>query len=157
MLKRIVIPFATVLLTAFAVFSVYANLQRKFGWGIVGVTEDSPSNNLSALLISIVDYETTYKRCPEHLSVLGPPGQGQAVDSQAAGLIAADLASGKHAGYLYEYHRIADAKSCEFTITTDPADARTGKFHYFTDHTGVKRFEIDRPATVNSPQYKRDN
>ncbi|SRR6266853_901230 len=157
MLKRIVISFATVLVLAFAAFIVYVNLEHKFDWSVVGVTEDSPSNNLSHLLMSIFAYKTTYNLCPEHLNVLGPPAQGQAVNSRAAGLIAADLAVGKHAGYLYEYHRIGDGKSCEFTITADPAELWLEKFHYFTDYTAVKRFEIGRPATISSPQYKRDN
>jgi hypothetical protein len=124
---------------------------------IVGVTTDSPSNNLAALLTSIISYEVSYDRCPESLMVLGPPRPGETVSSQAAGLIAPDLASGKHAGYVYRYHRSTKSKGCQFTISADPIDAGGGQLHYFTDESAVRRFEIDREATATSPRYEKDN
>jgi len=124
---------------------------------IIGVTTDSPSNNLAALLISITSYEVSYDHCPESLGVLGPPRQGETISSQAAGLIAPDLASGKHAGYTYKYHRLGNTKTCRFTIAADPMSPRGGQLHYFTDESAVRRFEVDREATATSPTYEKDN
>jgi hypothetical protein len=130
-----------------------AGCQKRSAWA----TEDTPANRLSSLLISIFRYENTYNRCPENLGVLGPPPQGRAADSQAADFIEADLASGKHNGYVYEYRRATHSKSCEFTITTDPVDPHPGQLHYFTDDSGARRFEVDRQATATSPKYEKDN
>ena len=141
-------------LAAFLVVMAVIGCQRG---RIIGVTEDSPSNNLSVLLISIFSYENSYNRCPESLSVLGPPPQGHSADSQAANLIASDLASGKHNGYVYEYVRSTHSKSCEFTIHADPVDPRPGQLHYFTDDTGARRFETGRRASATSHEYEKDN
>jgi hypothetical protein len=120
-------------------------------------TLDSPSQNLFALPISIASYQTTYNRCLESLSALGPPGQGQPFNFKAAGLISSDLASGRHKDYIYTFHRSGDRKACKFTITADPADPRAGQLHYFTDETAVHRYEVGIEATEASPRYTKDN
>ena len=156
-MKRIIISFAIAILAVFMGFTLYANLQHRFGWGVAGVTLDSPSNNLSVLSLSIFTYQDTYNRCPDSLRVLGPPAKGEATDWRAANLIEADLAMGKHSGYLYEYHRIGEGKWCEFTIHADPAASKPEKLHYYTDQTAVKRYQVGQRAGEGSPEYKKDN
>lgn len=154
-MKRIIISVALAIAAILAGLILYTNLQRSSGF--VGITLDSPSNNLSTLSISILAYQTTYERCPESLKVLGPPAPGERADARTADLVRADLAGGTHAGYSYEYQLIREGKSCEFTIHADPAEPGLDKLYYYMDETVVKRFAVGSRASVTSPQYQKDN
>jgi hypothetical protein len=136
---------------AFAVFYLAFDTKR----GIVGWTEDTPANNIKALLISIIAYETEYNVLPPSLSSLGPPSAGKEANRDAFNEIDARLASGNKNGYVYRY--VPNAQSKSFFITADPSDNNGSRLHYFSDQTGVVRFESGHGASSSSPEYLRDN
>jgi len=150
---RIVYGFIAGFCILFAAWVSYSNLASKRA--IVGVTEDTPANNMRTLLLSLASYEIEYKRLPPSLSVLGPPPAGKGTSPEAAGFIDSRLASGTKNDYLYRYIP-ADSKSNSFTITADPIRS-SKQSHYFADQTAVIRVESGHSAAATSTPYAADN
>ncbi|MDF1661087.1 MAG: hypothetical protein P1V97_04915 [Planctomycetota bacterium] len=69
--------------------------------------------------------------------------------------IDAVLGSGKKSGYLFKVHlgdKDGKGKEYMFHITATPIKAReTGNRHFFTDQSGIIRYEVSKPATAKSP------
>lgn len=137
---------------AYAIFYLIYDTKR----GIVGVTEDTPANNINVLLISVVAYETEYNTLPPSLSSLGPPSTGKEANRDAYNVIDSRLASGNKNGYVYRY--VPNAQSKSFFITADPSgNGSPSPLHYFSDQTGVVRFESGKAAAGSSHRYEKDN
>ncbi len=118
--------------------------------------QQSAVGNLRILNTNAITYAATYGRgFPSSLSALGPPQAGKREDAERAYLIDEVLASGRKSGYVFTYRVTAtDDKGfpSAYTINADPADAdSTGENHYFTDESGVIRWERDHPANKDSP------
>lgn len=102
-----------------------------------------------------VVYSTTYGiGFSSSLAKLGPaPGGSILVNANNAGLVDDNLASGTKSGYRFTYTATdlnGDGKMDVFTLNVDPlSPGVTGERHFFTDQTGVIRFNANAPATVN--------
>ena len=96
-------------------------------------------------------YTTTYNVgfSPTLLS-LGPPPAGGSVSASNAGLLDQVIAAGTKHGYVFTYAAIdanGDGNSESFTLNADPANPGvTGQRHFFTDQSGVIRFNATAPA-----------
>lgn len=92
---------------------------------------------------------------PATLAALGPPAAGGTRDGHAAGLIDEVLASGTKSGYFFTYtpgEKDRDGRLVGYTIHADPVKpGNTGRYHYFTDESGVIRQETGGRATKESP------
>jgi len=120
------------------------------------MTEDTPANNIRGLLFSVVAYETEYNALPPSLSSLGPPSTGKEANRDAYNQIDSRLASGSKNGYVYHY--VPNPQSKSFFITADPSGkSSTSPLHYFSDQTGVIRFESGKAAAGSSHPYEKDN
>jgi len=86
-------------------------------------------------------------------------------DCDHAQLIDNQLASGMRGSFLFTYKPrgplIAAARGCTlpgapgYTLTADPIDFdNPGMRHFFTDETGVIRFEFGKQATAKSPEIE---
>jgi len=96
--------------------------------------------NLKSLSAAIEDYRRTYLRLPESLAQLGPVDKG-AASATAAGLIDAQLASGRKNGYSFRYvivgaNDIGAPAKYELSATPQPY-GRAGKTSFFRDSSGV--------------------
>lgn len=137
---------------AFVVF--YGNYARTRG--VIGVTEDTPANNVRVLLFAVVAYEAKYNSLPPSLSSLGPPSTGKEANRDAANLIDSRLALGSKNGYVFHY--VPNALSESFSITADPSgNGSPASFHYFSDQTGIVRVQSGHAASASSQRYQGDN
>ena len=97
--------------------------------------------------------QCTQKGFPLSTEQLGP-GSG---DCDHAGLIDRSLASERpiKSGYVFEYHvgaTDADGHIISYVISADPVtQSQTGMRHFYSDETGVIRFEQSTPAGPASP------
>ena len=91
---------------------------------------------------------------PVGLSNLGlakPPS------ASAADLVDSSVAEGTQSGYALTYISGAPAngKIRTYTINADPVvSGKTGRRHFFTDQSGVIRYDFSGPATVSSPPVR---
>ena len=96
--------------------------------------------SMQALREAIEKYRVTYTRLPDSLSVLGPPAKGTASIDEA-GLVDADLASGKKDGYVFRYVIVGANNSgapAKYELAGIPAAyGRTGMTSYFLDASGT--------------------
>lgn len=116
--------------------------------------------NRAALL-----YKSIYSNgFPANLGVLAVDGTGSK-NCDRAQYIDGQLASGLDAGYTFAYKPLPPlqlpAQSCTFpgasgyTLNADPLDFDNPEIrHFFTDQTGVIRYEFGRQATAKSPELE---
>ena len=150
--RILVAVVASGIFLASAVF--YSSYARKHG--VIGVTEDTPANNVRVLLTAVVAYEAEYNSLPPSLASLGPPSTGKEANRPAANLIDSRLASGSKNGYVFHY--VPNAKSASFFITANPiGNGSLASLHYFSDHTGIVRVESGHAASRSSQPYLGDN
>ncbi len=88
------------------------------------------------------------------LAQLGPPASNLQPGPEAAFFIDSVLASGQKSGYRFTYvagpadeHGLIMA----YTVRADPLAPESGERSFFTDETGVIRFENGKPAGPDSP------
>jgi len=134
--------------------------------------EASAVGSLRTIEVATIRYAATYHNgFPPGLDALA--GTGVATCDRAA-LIDTALASGHKDGYEFSYlwdlpednvppapSSDAAAEGCTmaggtaYELHADPIDReRTGWRSFYTDQTGVIRFERDRPATASSPPIR---
>jgi competence protein ComGC len=88
---------------------------------------------------------------PVSLSNLGPSKPATAI---AADLVDSGVAGGTKNGYAFTYVSGAPAngKISTYTINADPiVPGQTGRRYFFTDQSGVIRYNSGGPATASSP------
>jgi len=68
--------------------------------GVIGVTENTPANNIRVLLVAVAEYGIKYNSLPSSLSCLGPASTGKEANRDAANFIDSRLASGRKNGYI---------------------------------------------------------
>lgn len=113
-------------------------------------------SSLRTVATAEVTYSSTYNGCYSRtLSELGPPGPGFQLSEANAGLVDKTLASGASSGYLITYKVTrANRKGCVtgFAVWADPVrPGTTGQDHYYTDESGVVRFEANTVSRNDSP------
>lgn len=102
----------------------------------------------SSCIVYSWKWETGY---PVGLSNLGPAKPATAI---AADLVDSTVAGGTKSGYALTYVSSAPAngKIKTYTINADPVvPGKTGRRYFFTDQSGVIRFDFSGPATLSSP------
>lgn len=91
---------------------------------------------------------------PETLENMGPPAGGQHKGLYAEDLIDESLAHGRKDGYVFSYVSESHAPSTvndAYVAGADPDRPNTtGTRHFFTDQTGIIRFDSTRAATKYS-------
>ena len=146
---------ALIALGVFLAFVVFCGNHARTH-GVIGVTEDTPANNVRVLLAAVVAYEAKYNSLPPSLSSLGPPSTGKEANRDAANLIDSRLALGSKNSYVFHY--VPNALSESFLITADPSgNGSPVSFHYFSDQTGIVRVESGHAAGSSSQRYQGDN
>jgi hypothetical protein len=93
--------------------------------------------NLKTIASAVETYRKTYARLPESLAKLG---QGSKTSAEAAGLIEANLSSGKRGGYVFRMVIVGANEvgaPAQYELSATPATyGRTGKLSFFRDANG---------------------
>lgn len=133
----------------------------------IAADEASAVGSLRTIVTAAFRYQDSYSNgYPPGLSAMG----GSAPSCDHAALIASELASGQRNGYVFTYVAFpaeyspqtpppqAIAAGCtvrggtSFTISADPITrGTTGQRSFYSDQTGVLRFNVDGPASAASP------
>jgi hypothetical protein len=121
----------------------------------MAANERMAKGDVRTILAAAEAYNDEYNSCPATLGALGPPAAGGTYDGHAAGLIDEVLASGTKSSYVFTYtpgEKDRDGRVFGYTINADPIKTGiTGRYHYFTDESGVIRQETGGRATKESP------
>ena len=129
----------------------------------MAANEASAVGSLRAITTAAITYSTTYGNgFPPSLAAMGPPAGGGADSCDYSGLLDSVLSAGQKSGYNFTYAGgnplPAAGPSCTtagfntFTINADPVTpGTTGIRHFFTDQSGVIRFNATQAATVTDP------
>ena len=118
--------------------------------------EDSAISALRSLAAAISSYQRAFERLPESLAELGPAPQ-DGISPSAAGLISAELATGRLEGYALRYRIVPppnESHPAEFELAATPSDyPKSAVRSFFIDSTGVLRAadKHGAPATVADP------
>jgi prepilin-type N-terminal cleavage/methylation domain-containing protein len=115
--------------------------------------ESAAVQNLRNITTANVVYLTTYGTgFSDALVKLG--GDQVLVDASAAGLIDSVLGTGTKTGYSFNYTVTATAGTqvVGFSVTAEPTNfGVTGERYFFTDQTGIIRFNTTALATSSDP------
>ena len=122
----------------------------------ISANEASAVSSLRTLNTSCITYNSTYGSYPTKLSYLGP-SNGATPTSTSSDLLDQVIAPGggvnasSKSGYTFTY--AAGNQNYTYTVNADPISANTtGVRHFFTDASGVIRFNSSATATAaNSP------
>jgi prepilin-type N-terminal cleavage/methylation domain-containing protein len=130
----------------------------------MAANEASAVGSLRTINTAAVTYSSTYGNgFPPTLQTLGPPAGGGTPTCDAAGLIDNVLASGQKSGYKFTYvagnDKIPQAPpncsspgSNTYTLNADPiSPGTTGIRYFYTDESGVIRFNATGQAGPNDP------
>jgi len=108
----------------------------------MAANEASAVGSMRTINTSAVAYSTTYGTYPAALTDLGP---STAPTSTAADLIDSVLAAGTKSGYSFSYTVGTGNES--YSLTGDPVSSSTGQRHFYTDQSGVIRYNLTTTAT----------
>jgi Domain of unknown function (DUF4190) len=138
--------------TAAAIFFTFGFLMLE--GDMRAASQAAAVGSLRTLNAALESYSSTYQQgFPRDLAALGPPASGIQKSSQAAGLIDDRLASGLKFRYKFTYvpsHFDEQGFADGYNIHADPVNAGFNAHHYFTDQSGVLRWEAKRPADESS-------
>ena len=140
-----------VLLALFALVIAIPNLIRSR----ISSGETQFVGNLRTINTANLTYFSTYSErgFAPSLKALGGP-LGQEASAGAAQLIDDVLANGEKSGYRYTYRAFdhdGDGRFEAYGVNADPLEEPGVRRHFYSDQSGVIRFEQGRPATANSP------
>jgi prepilin-type N-terminal cleavage/methylation domain-containing protein len=109
----------------------------------IAANEASAVGTMRTINTASVSYSTTFGNYPAALSNLGP---STSPTSTAADLVDAPVASGVKSGYNFTY--TASSTYQQYSITANPVTVGvTGQRYFFTDQTGVIRYNLTTNAT----------
>jgi prepilin-type N-terminal cleavage/methylation domain-containing protein len=118
----------------------------------ISANEASAIQSLRTLTTVNHNYNSTYGvGYAPSLAALGPPAGGGAPSAAAADQIDSVFASGTKSGYLFTYTPSAPVGGViySYTVNADPVvPGQTGQRYFFTDSSGVIRFNPSAKATV---------
>ena len=114
----------------------------------MSANEASAVGSLRSINTACVSYSTTYGiGYPAALANLGPAATATAA---TADLIDSVLAAGTKSGYVFTY-TVGGTGNTTYTDVADPVTrGTTGQRGFFTDQSGVIRFDATTTATVTS-------
>jgi hypothetical protein len=106
----------------------------------IKANEQAAIDAMKKLAEAVETYRKTYTHLPDTLAALGPPEKG-APKSDQAGLIDAELASGRKGGYAFRYVIVGAntlGAPAKYELAAIPAEyGRTGARSFFRDSAGV--------------------
>lgn len=115
------------------------SLEAEWDAAEIGPNEQAALQTLKALAAAIESYRQTYTKLPESLGALGPPLRG-AANSQAAGLIASEVANGVRNGYSFRYVITTASTSgaqARYELAATPSSyGRGGRRSFYRDAEG---------------------
>ena len=110
----------------------------------IAANEASAVGSIRTINTSEVTYASTYPNLGfAGLASLG--GVGGA--SNGAGLLDAVLASGSKSGYSFAITGLSGTPATMYAVTGDPLNSQTGQRHFYSDQSGVIRFNTSSAAT----------
>ncbi len=120
----------------------------------IAANEASAVGSIRTINTSEVTYSSTYPNVGfANLAALGGAG-GSAT---GAGLIDAVLASGVKSGYVFTVATSGASTggpATMYSVNGDPQNSQTGQRHFFSDQSGVIRFNVSAAATVSDSQLQ---
>ncbi|HLJ91168.1 MAG TPA: DUF4190 domain-containing protein [Candidatus Angelobacter sp.] len=138
--------------TALPLVIAVAVLLPSFSRMRISANEEKAATEMRTLSIAIETYKTQYNGYPPSLQALGPAAGSPSAD--AASLINSKLSAGTSGVYRYTYQRI-DGQPMNgiggFTLRGDPTSDDGGVKHYFTDQTGLIRYQNNKAAGPRGP------
>ena len=110
----------------------------------IAANEASCVGSIRTINTSEITYSSTYPNVGfTDLASLGGAGGS----SSGAGLIDAVLASGTKSGYVFAV-TTSGTPAALFTVNGDPQNSQTGQRHFYSDQSGVIRFNVSAVATA---------
>ena len=130
-------------------------LAKQWAAADLATQEDTAIADLRALAEAIQTYRRAFGKLPESLEQLGPAPKDQISPEQAA-LVPADMAAGKHDGYVFRYRISPDPNGNDnnFELAATPeAYPKPGKRSFFLDTAGKVHGDDKhgKVATVDDP------
>jgi hypothetical protein len=113
-------------------------LQKQWAEEDLAAREAAVIKTLRALTDAIGAYRNAWEKLPDSLAQLGPPAK-EGVSADAADLVDADMAAGRHSGYLYRYRVVpaADGADAGFELSATPQQyGKTGRRSFLLDSAG---------------------
>jgi type IV pilus assembly protein PilA len=115
----------------------------------IAANEASAVGSIRTINTSEVTYASTYPNVGfATLDALGGAG-GSAT---GAGLLDSVLASGTKSGYVFAVvtsGATGTGPATIFTVTGDPQNSQTGQRHFYSDQSGVIRYNVSQPASAS--------
>ena len=122
----------------------------------IAANEASAVGSIRTINTAEVTYSSSYPDCGfTSLAYLG----GSGGNTDGAGLIDAVLAGGQQSGYSFAATPSGGSGTCgggagtpnsTYTIVGGPQSAQTGNRYFFSDESGVIRYNVSGPATATS-------
>ena len=139
-----------VLVSILAVIAVPNLIRSRISSG-----ESNFVGSLRTINTANVTYYSTYPKrgFAPSLRALGGPAPCTA-SAETACLIDDALANGVKSGYRYSYRAFdhdGDGRFEAYGVNADPLEEPGVRRHFYSDQSGVIRFEQGKPATANSP------
>ena len=112
----------------------------------IAANEASAVGSIRTINTSEVTYASTYPDVGfAGIDALGGAG-GSAT---GAGLIDAVLASGVKSGYVFTVTTGSETPAATYTVQGDPQNSQTGQRHFFSDQSGVIRYNVSQQASAS--------
>ncbi len=110
----------------------------------IAANEASAVGSIRTINTAEVTYSSTYPSVGfAALAALG----GSGGSSGGAGLIDSVLASGVKSGYFFVATAAGGTPAATYTVTGSPVSAQTGQRYFFSDQSGVIRYNTSATAT----------
>jgi len=121
----------------------------------IAANEASAVGSIRTINTAEVTYSSTYPDCG--FTTMGNLG-GSGGSATGAGLIDSVLASGTKSGYSFVASASGGSGTCGsgslpntlYSVAGDPTSPQTGQRHFFSDQSGVIRYNTSVAATVSS-------
>ena len=110
------------------------------------------ANEASAVgsIRTINTWQVTYASTYPDVGFAGIDALGGAGGSATgAGLIDAVLASGVKSGYVFTVTTGSETPAATYTVQGDPQNSQTGQRHFFSDQSGVIRYNVSQQASAS--------
>jgi hypothetical protein len=127
-------------------------LAKQWSGQDLAAQEESAITVLREIAEAVRSYRRAFQKLPDSLAELGPAPQGQ-ISPDQAGMLSAELVSGKVAGYRFRYRILPAEKDDEamFELAATPEQyGKTGKRSFFFDGEG-KIHAADKQGAVAMP------
>jgi type IV pilus assembly protein PilA len=111
----------------------------------IAANEASAVGSIRAINTSEVTFASTYSNVGfGSLAALG----GSGGSATGAGLIDSVLSSGTKSGYVFAVATSGSPTATTYTVNGDPQNSQIGQRHFFSDQSGVIRFNSGAAATA---------